>query len=56
MAIAPEEQPTWVRRALVLPYVQEGADLLRRLMPAQLADERRRGARLGRGARQVAIR
>jgi membrane protein required for colicin V production len=30
---APEEHPDWVKNALVLPYVRDGAVLLSRLMP-----------------------
>ena len=33
IALAPEEQPEWIRDALVLPYVQEGAGLLQRFVP-----------------------
>jgi membrane protein required for colicin V production len=60
IAIAPEDQPAWVRQALVLPYVEDGADMLRRLMPAQFTSDeaadaaRREGAKLGRSARQLA--
>jgi membrane protein required for colicin V production len=36
--IAPEEQPEWVKDALILPYVKEGAALLTRLLPADFAD------------------
>jgi membrane protein required for colicin V production len=43
IALTPEEQPEWIRDALLLPYVQEGAGLLQRLMPESLA-ERARGA------------
>jgi membrane protein required for colicin V production len=44
MALAPDEQPDWMREALVLPYVQEGAELLRRLMPETLAARTRDAA------------
>jgi membrane protein required for colicin V production len=44
--IAPEEQPEWVRNALILPYVQDGAALLTRLLPQDFAD--RRAMRSGR--------
>jgi membrane protein required for colicin V production len=60
IAIAPEDQPAWVRQALVLPYVEGGADMLRRLMPAQFTSDeaadsaRREGEKLGRSARQLA--
>ena len=61
MAIAPEEQPDWVQEAVVLPYVQDGADMLQRLIPASLALQSRhaadtalqRGELLGRTARQL---
>jgi membrane protein required for colicin V production len=43
VALTPEEQPDWIRNALLLPYLQEGAGLLRDLMPESLA-ERARGA------------
>jgi membrane protein required for colicin V production len=36
--IAPEEQPEWVKDALILPYVKDGAALLTRLIPAGFAD------------------
>jgi membrane protein required for colicin V production len=36
--IAPEDQPEWVRNALILPYVKDGAALLTRLIPADFAD------------------
>ena len=44
MALAPDEQPDWMREALVRPYVQEGAELLRRLMPETLAARTRDAA------------
>jgi membrane protein required for colicin V production len=61
MAIAPEEQPAWVREAVVLPYVRDGADMLQRLMPGNLALQgkeaadmaRGQGELLGRTARQL---
>jgi membrane protein required for colicin V production len=64
MAIAPDEQPAWVRQALVLPYVREGAGLLRRFVPADVARNtkaaadfaRQRGEDLGRTARELAKR
>ena len=34
---APEEHPDWVKNALVLPYVRDGAVLLSRLMPEDVA-------------------
>jgi membrane protein required for colicin V production len=36
--IAPEDQPEWVKDALILPYVKDGAALLTRLIPADLAE------------------
>jgi membrane protein required for colicin V production len=35
--IAPEDHPDWVKNALVLPYVKDGAALLSRLMPDDIA-------------------
>ena len=35
--VAPEDHPAWVRNAVVLPYVQDGAALLNRLMPEDVA-------------------
>ena len=49
MAIAPEEQPAWVREAVVLPYVRDGADMLQRLMPGTLALQSREAADMARG-------
>ena len=62
MAIAPDEQPAWVRHALVLRYVQEGAGLLRRFVPEDVVSNgkaaaeaaRQRGEQLGRTARELA--
>jgi membrane protein required for colicin V production len=34
---APEEHPDWVKNALVLPYVKDGAVLLSKLMPEDVA-------------------
>jgi membrane protein required for colicin V production len=34
---APEEHPDWVKNALVLPYVRDGAVLLSKLMPEDVA-------------------
>lgn len=31
--VAPEDHPEWVKEALILPYVKDGAALLTRLMP-----------------------
>jgi len=44
MALAPDEQPDWIREALVLPYVQEGAGLLQRFVPETLAERTRDAA------------
>ena len=38
LLVAPEEQPEWVKDALLLPYVKDGAALLTRLIPNDLAD------------------
>ena len=38
--VAPEEHPTWVKEALILPYVKDGAALLTRLMPGDFATRR----------------
>jgi membrane protein required for colicin V production len=62
MAIAPDEQPAWVRQALVLPYVREGAGLLQRFVPEDVARSgkvaadiaRQRGEQLGRTAKELA--
>jgi membrane protein required for colicin V production len=62
MAIGPDEQPAWVRQALVLPYVREGAGLLQRFVPEDLARSgkvaadaaRQRGEQLGRTAKELA--
>jgi membrane protein required for colicin V production len=35
--IAPEDHPDWVKNALILPYVKNGAALLSRLMPDDVA-------------------
>jgi membrane protein required for colicin V production len=48
MALTPDEQPAWIRDALVLPYVQEGAGLLRRFVPATLAEQTRGAAEAAR--------
>ncbi len=62
MAIGPEEQPAWVRQALILPYVREGAGLLQRFVPEDVARSgkaaadaaRHRGEQLGRTAKELA--
>jgi membrane protein required for colicin V production len=35
--VAPEDHPEWVKEALILPYVKDGAALLTRLMPEDFA-------------------
>ena len=35
--VAPEDHPEWVKEALILPYVNDGAALLTRLMPEDFA-------------------
>ena len=35
--VAPEDHPEWVKEALILPYVKDGAALLSRLMPEDFA-------------------
>ena len=35
--VAPEDHPEWVKEALILPYVKDGAALLTRLMPDNFA-------------------
>jgi membrane protein required for colicin V production len=35
--VAPEDHPEWVKDALILPYVKDGAALLSRLMPEDFA-------------------
>jgi membrane protein required for colicin V production len=62
VVLAPEQQPAWIRQALVLPYVREGAGLLQRFVPEDLARNgkaaadlaRQRGGRLGEAARELA--
>ena len=61
MVVAPEEQPDWVQEAVVLPYVQDGAEVLQRLLPGTFAAQSREAAEtarrqselLGRTARQL---
>jgi membrane protein required for colicin V production len=36
--VAPEEQPAWIKDALILPYVRDGAALLTRLIPDDFTD------------------
>jgi membrane protein required for colicin V production len=38
--VAPEDHPTWVKEAVILPYVKDGAALLTRLMPDDFAARR----------------
>jgi len=62
MVLAPDEQPAWIRQALVLPYVRDGAGLMRRFLPEDVARgsrvaadiARQQGERLGRSARELA--
>jgi len=42
--LAPEEQPAWVRDALILPYVKDGAALLTRLIPDDFGNRSLRAA------------
>jgi membrane protein required for colicin V production len=43
--VAPEDHPDWIKNAIVLPYVEDGAALLNRLIP-ELAAARGLGAAL----------
>jgi membrane protein required for colicin V production len=52
LVMAPERQPEWVRDARSLPYVQDGAALLQRLLPAPATVEQ---ALRGRGAQLVKL-
>jgi len=62
VVLAPDQQPVWIRQALVLPYVKEGAGLLQRFVPENLARDgkaaadlaRERGGQLGEAARELA--
>lgn len=40
LVIEPEHHPAWIREAELLPYVQEGAALLRELLPESVETER----------------
>jgi membrane protein required for colicin V production len=40
--IEPEEQPPWIARAALLPYVQEGAGFLQGLLPADAEEAGRK--------------
>lgn len=51
--IEPEQQPSWVTQATLLPYVQEGAGLLQGLLPA---DAEEAGRRAVHEARQDVVR
>lgn len=44
--IEPEHQPAWITEARLLPYVQDGAALLRHLLPEAIETERALGAGL----------
>jgi membrane protein required for colicin V production len=35
--VAPEDHPDWIKNAIVLPYVEDGAAVLNRLMPEDVA-------------------
>ena len=35
--VAPEDHPDWIKNAIVLPYVEDGAALLNRLVPENVA-------------------
>jgi membrane protein required for colicin V production len=61
MLIEPDRHPDWIREAAVLPYVQEGAQLITALLPGdgqdQTAEIRRQGQslmKLGEAARELA--
>ncbi len=40
--VGPDQRPSWVTQATLLPYVEEGADLLQGLLPANAEDVGRR--------------
>jgi membrane protein required for colicin V production len=40
--IEPDQRPSWVTQATLLPYVQEGADILQGLLPADAEETGRR--------------
>jgi hypothetical protein len=40
--IGPDQRPSWVDQAALLPYVQEGADFLQGLLPADAEEVGRR--------------
>jgi membrane protein required for colicin V production len=62
IVLAPQQEPAWIRQALLLPYVKEGAGLLQRFVPENLARNgkaaadlaRQRGEQLGQAARELA--
>ena len=43
--IEPDEQPSWMTRAALLPYVQEGAGMLQDLLPADAEEAGREAVR-----------
>ncbi|HSA82145.1 MAG TPA: CvpA family protein, partial [Geminicoccaceae bacterium] len=43
-----DEQPDWIREAMVLPYVQDGAELLQPFVPQSIAERIRGGAEAAR--------
>ena len=45
---ARDEQPDWIEEAMVLPYVQDGAELLQPLVPRSIAERIRSGAETAR--------
>ncbi len=55
MVIGPEEQPAWVKEAMVLPYVREGADLLQRFVGEDVALKSKKAAEAA-GERHQALR
>lgn len=44
LAIEPAEHPVWIQEAMVLPYVREGAELLNRFVPDEVAARSREAA------------
>jgi membrane protein required for colicin V production len=62
LVLTPDQQPSWLSHALVLPYVKQGAGLLERFVPESVARNgkaaaelaRRRTEQLGRTARELA--
>ena len=43
--VDPDEQPAWITQATLLPYVQDGADLLQGLLPANAEETGRQAVR-----------